>query len=239
MNPKVRRALVGLAAAAVTFTVLAPQALAQRPAFDLKLGIIGNLAPQCAEQGKCDFCDFIDLFVVLQKVILSLFGGLALIMILWAGQSIITAAGNQEKVTAAKKLITSTLLGILAVLAGYILIMFLVTLLISPSSGMQSGVFTSLGPEFWNAYCKAPKQTDADYCQKVPQGTSCDEGKVCWNGRCGRLTCESIVGDINQGLHGQCLAKPANSSDPACGGNRPNLNTERFCKGDRVCCVAD
>ena len=111
---------------------LAVPQLAQ--AFNLKLGIVGNLPYNCRVNGDCSFCDFIGLFVILQQVILSLFGGLALIMLIWGGQSIITAAGNSQKVAAAKKLIVSTLLGVLIVLAGYFLISILVMIMASPRS---------------------------------------------------------------------------------------------------------
>ncbi len=103
-------------------------------AFDIKLGIVGNLgSAQCRATGDCTLCDFIDLFTVLQKVILSIFAGLALLMLIWGGQGMIMAAGNQEKFTASRKLITSTLFGVLIILAAYFLTNILYSILTSPS----------------------------------------------------------------------------------------------------------
>ncbi|MBI5733454.1 MAG: hypothetical protein HY973_00725 [Candidatus Kerfeldbacteria bacterium] len=103
-------------------------------AFDIKLGIVGNLgSAQCQATGDCTLCDFVDLFTVLQKVILSIFAGLALIMLIWGGQTMIMAAGNQEKFTAGRKLITSTLFSVLIILAAYFLTNILYSILASPS----------------------------------------------------------------------------------------------------------
>ena len=97
--------------------------------FQLSKGIIGNLstiAPDCISKGDCSWCDFISLMVILQKAILSIFGGIALILIIWGGISIVTAAGNEENIAANKKLVTSTLMGVLIVLGAYFLVHFIV-----------------------------------------------------------------------------------------------------------------
>lgn len=103
--------------------------------FDINKGIVGNLGETCRNTGNCDFCDFLYMFVVLQKVILSLFAGLALIMLLWGTIGLITAAGNQEKITAGKKLITSTLFGVLIIMLGYFLVQMLYNISVTPNSG--------------------------------------------------------------------------------------------------------
>ncbi|MBI5466572.1 MAG: hypothetical protein HY974_04795 [Candidatus Kerfeldbacteria bacterium] len=154
--------------------------------FDLSQGIVGNLDYECRVNGNCTWCDFIGLFIVLQKVILSLFAGLALIMIIWGGQGMIMAAGNQEKFTAGRKLITSTLFGVLIVLVGYFLINILVGLLITPAGTgpLKTKIWDK---EWWQAECitkdeqcwedKTVKNAEGkDVTVNVPKedGKSCD-----------------------------------------------------------------
>jgi len=166
---------------------------AQAETFDIKKGIIGNLSTDCREFGNCGWCDFIELVVVLQKVILSLFGGLALVMFIWGGQGIIMAAGNQEKVMASKKLLTSTLFGVLIILAAYFLVNILVGILISPvGTPMQTKIWNA---DWWRAYC-IKDITDPTYCQGKPRGLACGKAEdnfVCDNGACNLLTCTGLA----------------------------------------------
>lgn len=148
--------------------------------FDLSLGIVGNLPYSCRVEGNCGFCDFIDLFIILQKVILSLFGGLALVMILWGGTGIITAAGNTQKVAEAKKLIISTLLGVLIILAGYFLINVLVVILVTPTKTVPD--MKLFGQNWTQAFCTS--SSDAKFCSERGDGTACGERGTCKNGAC-------------------------------------------------------
>src|SRR3989338_11082569 len=93
---------------ALLLVVLVLPSMVGAQTFDIEKGIVGNIP--CAADGSCGFCDWIDLFVVLQKVILSLFGGIALILMVWAGQGLITAAGNDTKIKEAKKLMGTTVI---------------------------------------------------------------------------------------------------------------------------------
>jgi hypothetical protein len=141
--------------------------------FDIKKGIVGNLGEQCREYGNCTWCDFIGLFIILQKVILSLFGGLALVMIIWGGQGMMMSAGNQEKFTEGKKLVTSTLFGVFIILAGYLLINILVAILSNPASGNLSDDKkpkpSLLTTSWWQAKCITPTT-----CNSTNEGKSCD-----------------------------------------------------------------
>src|SRR3989339_727921 len=138
-------------------------------AFSLEKGIVGNL--ECAESGNCSFCDFIYLFVILQKVILSLFGGLAIIMLIWGGLSIITAAGNQQKVAESKKLITSTLLGVVIILAAYFLIIILVGILVPRDESGNLQTKKLFSNDWTNAFC-TPSDSPA-YCVGKADGSNC------------------------------------------------------------------
>lgn len=147
--------------------------------FDINQGIVGNLFnEQCRVKGDCGFCDWIDLFVVLQKVILSLFGGLALVLLVWGGQGLITASGNEENIKKAKDLIGSTILGVVIILAGYFLVnVVLVILLTKPQAG--SLPTDQLFNANWvTAFCKDP--AGPEYCaeQKKLLGSGFKDGEV-------------------------------------------------------------
>jgi hypothetical protein len=150
--------------------------------FDIRLGIVGNLPYACRVEGNCGFCDFIDLFIILQKVILSLFGGLALIMIIWGGTAIMTSAGNSQKMAEGKKLIISTLFGVLIILAGYFLISVLVAILVTPAR--QAPNLTLFGADWRRAFCAQP--LDAKLCTERGEGTTCTvtSGSHTGNGVC-------------------------------------------------------
>ncbi|MDP3986129.1 MAG: hypothetical protein Q8P77_01700 [Candidatus Veblenbacteria bacterium] len=172
-----------IAFAAVALLLWAVPALAQ--GFDLKNGIVGNLPYECRVNGDCSFCDFMDLFIVLQKVILSLFGGLAIIMLIWAGQGIITAAGNSQKVAEARKLIFSTLLGVVIILAGYFLITILVMVLAAPTAQQTptSGILT--WDKWKQAFCS--QSNESGFCKERGDGTPCtvnSKAGTCQNNTC-------------------------------------------------------
>lgn len=156
--------------------------------FDINKGIVGNLSPACREQGDCGWCDFIDLFVILQKTILYLFGGLALVALVWGGQGIILAAGNEEKITAGKKIITSTLLGVLIILGAYMLVNIILTILVKPTN-------KNIGTPTWfsnwqQAYCG--DTSSENWCANRADGTACKSNTVldgttwfvCQSGEC-------------------------------------------------------
>ncbi len=200
-------------------------------AFDLQKGIVGNLALQCREQGICTWCDFISLMVVLQKVILSLFGGLALIMLVVGGQIIITAAGSQERITKGKKLITSTLLGVAIVLAAYFLINVIVGLLITPRGehALRTDLF---GNNWWQAQCANTDKMAPTFCRGQSDGTLCGDNSgnfVCKNERECVVSCKGIVWDSHGARQGTCV--PTGPCTP------PATATTDYCQGGQVCCV--
>lgn len=162
--------------------------------FNIKQGIVGNLPAACQDRGDCTMCDFVGLFVVLQKVILSLFAGLALVMLIWGGQGMIMAAGNQEKFTAGRKLITSTLLGVLIILVAYFLVAILYGLLATPAG--EKKLKPILTQDWWKNElgCKSP--SDADFCKDNADGTPCSykvSSGICEGGVCKekeQITCQ-------------------------------------------------
>lgn len=176
-------------------------------AFDIKQGIVGNLSDSCRLTGNCGWCDFIDLMAILQRVILSIFGGVALIMLIWAGQSMITAGGNQEKISASKKLIVSTLFGVLIILVGYFLINVMVNILINPAGSMGAKLYDS---DWFAASCIITDPANPKYCERKPNGTPCKNNQtgswVCYNNKCDDITCQSL-NEIDTRSIFRCLAK--------------------------------
>ena len=206
-------------------------------AFDISKGIVGNLPQACAEQGTCSFCDFVGLFVVLQKVILSIFGGLALIMLIWGGQGFIMAAGNQEKITASRKLIVSTLMGVGIILAGYFLISIMFFLLTKPTNQTLPN-YVALSESWWKNQLGCALPTDAEFCKDKPDNTECVLVQNTYqdNGRCQNKKCVSLCNlTITNGdcqTAGACGLTAANCKDA------PDRCKVGLCGGpaDRVCC---
>lgn len=200
----------------------------QAQGFSLTQGIVGNLGSECRLKGNCDWCDFIQLMVILQKVILSLFGGLALIMLIWGGQSIITASGNQEKIAAGKKLITSTLLGVVIILAGFFIIYAIVGILTSPyGSSFNTKIFSA---DWWTAQCISNKPTDPNFCRFQPDGTACGNipggVQVCIGGSCSSTpSCAYMNQTSGPGI--SCQANP-------CSGTQREITA--YCPSGQYCC---
>lgn len=189
----------------VGILAIAAPAFAQGGGFDISKGIVGNLtSTQCREQGICGWCDFVDLMVVLQKIILYLFGGLALCMLVWGGFGIVASAGNQEKVTHGRKLIVSTLFGILIILAAYFTISAIVIILSKPTGGkLDNPPFT----EGWwknELHCYTPQDGDP-YCETAGDGALCynshGEPNVCAGGKCSteaNAACKSAAAGLGE-----------------------------------------
>ncbi|MEK7072570.1 MAG: hypothetical protein AAB969_03300 [Patescibacteria group bacterium] len=86
-----------------------------------------NLGLENAAQiglGDRDLKDSINSII---QLILSFLGILAVIIILWGGFIWMTAAGDEAKVDKAKKLIISGIVGIVIILAAYIIANFVIT----------------------------------------------------------------------------------------------------------------
>lgn len=92
------------------------------------------ILPECAATGACRFCDMVNVFITLGRWLVAASGGLALLMVVWAGVSLATSGGNAEKIQAAKKNIGGAILGMGAVLLAFQFVSILVAFLVLPSS---------------------------------------------------------------------------------------------------------
>lgn len=194
-------------------------------AFDIKQGIVGNLGSEaCRLQGNCDWCDFIDLMVVLQKVILSLFGVLALFMFVWAGQGLIMAGGNEEKIAGAKKIITATMFGVLTILGAYFLIHVVIVVLVTPLKGSQP--ISKIFDFNWStAGCTSNDKNSEQYCRFRNRGESCGQDSYCMDNQC-------VV---------KCSNLPSTSSPYTCKTavdcQTDTEVSQAYCEKGQVCCL--
>jgi hypothetical protein len=65
---------------------------------------------------ECGVCQLIQVGINFVQILFGLMGGIALIMLIWAGFGLVMSAGNPEKITANKKIIMGTIVGILIML---------------------------------------------------------------------------------------------------------------------------
>jgi len=82
----------------------------------------GQILPACADKGDCGLCDIIQTALNIFKIALGLLGAAALLMFVWHGITILTSAGNKEKVSSGFKGMTNTLIGILLILGSWLIV---------------------------------------------------------------------------------------------------------------------
>jgi hypothetical protein len=172
------------------------------------------LARVCTATGNCRVCDIVATAVTLGKWLIAGAGGLALLVIVWAAFGLVTSAGNPEKISAAKKQITGSLLGIAIVMAAFQLVMIIIALVATPSQhqtfeATQSGTPEAtlakneksgslerfLGTPWWSICsesdlrAKNGNTTDENstaHCKFWGDGTPCNKSRdnICINGEC-------------------------------------------------------
>jgi hypothetical protein len=92
---------------------------------------------------ECDFCDMLLTFQNLAYVLLSIgIFAVAPVMIIWAGVRIMTAGGSPEGVSAGKRILTGTVIGIAIGLGAFLIVDTVVGVLNSVNSGA--------GTKIWN-----------------------------------------------------------------------------------------
>jgi hypothetical protein len=82
----------------------------------------GQILPKCADNGSCQLCDIIQTALNIFKLLLGILGAAALLMFIWHGISILTSAGNTEKVSSGFKGMGNTLIGILLILGSWLIV---------------------------------------------------------------------------------------------------------------------
>ncbi|MFH0856458.1 MAG: pilin [bacterium] len=100
-------------------------------------GFIPNCDLSQTGSNPCQLNDFLFLAVNLINYMLAISGSLALLFFIWGGFKMLTAAGNSEGVEKGKQAITSAAIGILVVLASWMIVNFIYTSL--AGTGQEGG----------------------------------------------------------------------------------------------------
>jgi len=88
--------------------------------------LLGRLSNSgCISKGDCTLNDFVELFVIVSKLILSIVGSLALLMFVIGGMIMLASAGSPERVKKGQGVIVAAVIGIVIVFLSYLMIDFL------------------------------------------------------------------------------------------------------------------
>lgn len=78
-------------------------------------------------EGDYGLNDFVQIFINCYKKILGIVGSLALLMFIYGGFMFLISSGNSEKITQAKQIIVSAVIGLIIVFTSYMIIQFIFT----------------------------------------------------------------------------------------------------------------
>lgn len=96
-----------------------------------------SLLPECSETGACRVCDIVNIFITLGRWLITGAAGLALLIIVYAGTMMVISAGNSEKISAAKKQIVGSVIGLGLVLVAFQLVAFIIFAVTTPSDSQN------------------------------------------------------------------------------------------------------
>jgi len=145
---------LNLAASLLLFFTLALAASAQPATIPPDFGL-----KQTAEKAGLPVSDSVNPVAVASTIIntlLSLVGVIALIVIIYAGFTWLTSAGNEEKVTKAKKLLVSSVIGVAIILGAYAITSFVVKTLSDAAKGSATGRTTQQTCADLGGSCESP-----------------------------------------------------------------------------------
>ncbi len=74
------------------------------------------------------------------RVVLGLLGTLAVCIMIWAGYTIMTAGGNEEKIQEGKKIMTNAVIGLIIILSAFAIVQFVINMLAQATGIMQGDV---------------------------------------------------------------------------------------------------
>lgn len=91
-----------------------------------------------------------DIRIIIAKIIravLGLLGTIALVMILYAGYTIMTAGGNDEKLTQGRKILINTVIGLAIIMSAFTIVSFVINALMDATGEGRGGTTLSKPPE--------------------------------------------------------------------------------------------
>lgn len=127
-----------------------------------------NILPNCAiskQDGTagnavCGLCDFVELGLRIFRWILGLVGGLSLLLFVWHGFGWLMSMGDSEKVKKAKDALVHTVVGIMIILASWLIVNMVVVLLTfnqaDPANSVkptEKGIGRIFSGQAWNEVC--------------------------------------------------------------------------------------
>lgn len=79
---------------------------------------------QCGNKASdpCTVQDIFNVFAIATNLLIGMAGIIAIISIIWAGFSMVQAAGNQEGITAGKKRLGNSIIGLILVFLAFVII---------------------------------------------------------------------------------------------------------------------
>ena len=107
---------------------------------------------------KCGVCQLIQVGINFVQILFGLMGGIALIMLIWAGFGLVMSAGNPEKINANKKIVMGTIVGILIMLFAWEAVNVGV-LMFTGQTDKVGKIFTAPGStgQAWAEFCLTQK----------------------------------------------------------------------------------
>lgn len=84
----------------------------------------GPLLGECASSTGCTLDDFGKLLINAAQMILGITGSLTLLFFVYGGFVWLTSGGNTEQIQKGKKILSSALIGLIIVLASYLIVNF-------------------------------------------------------------------------------------------------------------------
>lgn len=95
------------------------------PNYKAPTGILSDLSVACAKCGSCEIADFFRVGNKITKFILGLSGSVLLLMIIYGGFLMLTSSGNSSMVEKGKKVLVSSLIGLVIVFGAYVAVQFI------------------------------------------------------------------------------------------------------------------
>jgi len=127
----------------INFLIIPPIAVAQSP-----LNVLESAGSQAGyNPPEGDINDLIDTTIgQIIAIVLGFLGIIFLILVIYSGFQWMTAGGNEDTITAAKKRMTNAVIGLGIVLAAWIITFFVIWNLFVVSTGWSGGGGINTGP---------------------------------------------------------------------------------------------
>jgi hypothetical protein len=104
-----------------------------------------SILPKCVDEGYCTLCDILQTAINFGQFLLGIVGSLALLMFVYGGLTWLTSGGEPDKITAGKKILINSVVGLAITFFAYAIIIFVVSTL-APGWSWQDKMNLSCAP---------------------------------------------------------------------------------------------